>query len=59
MQRLANTALEYRPLEFIAALMVAKKTGSALAADLVFETGKKAKPLAAVFRDRLFPTLVD
>lgn len=57
-QRFLNSAPEYRPLDFIAALMVAKKTGSALAADLVFETGKRAKPLAAVFRDRLFPTLV-
>lgn len=56
-QRLMNAAPEYRPLDFIAALMVAKTTGSALAADLVFETGKRARPLAAMFRDRLFPTL--
>lgn len=57
-QRFLNSAPDYRPLEFIAALMVARKTGSALAADLVFETSNRAKPLAAVFRDRLFPTLV-
>lgn len=56
-QRFVNAAPEYRPLEFIAALMVAKETRLGLAADLVFETAKKAKPLAAVFRDRLFPTL--
>lgn len=55
-QRFVNAAPEYRPLDFIAALIVARHTGSALAADLVFETGRRAKPLAAVFRDRLFPT---
>jgi len=56
-QRFINFVPPYKPLEFIAALMVAKRLKTSLASDLVFHTLKCARPLAAVYRDGLFPSL--
>lgn len=56
-QRFINSAPQYKPLEFIAALMVARTLGTALAADLVFFTLKSARTLAELYRDGLFPCL--
>lgn len=57
-QRFINSVPPYKPLEFIATLMVAKTLKTPLSYDLVILAAPSAKTLASVYRDRLFPTLV-
>ena len=55
--RFLSSAPAYRPLEFIVALAAAKKTRSRLSTELVMLAARNAVPLAAHYRDALYPNL--